>query len=148
MIGQWRMVISFCQHYCGTLLTWACSEPSFLPLMIHCWITHCTCAFLSFPRTFHYRDDKKILVFLSSLMSKGKFSSKFLANYRTKSLVNIVLTLNELPPHEVGIWVGHTPELIHLLTLLIKCHLIPTPVNVSFWGQESHHFSLYFLSHG
>jgi hypothetical protein len=48
---------------------------------------------LSPHRMFGYKDYKRRLVFLSSLMSQGKFSIVFLSKYKTKNLVHMLLLL-------------------------------------------------------
>jgi hypothetical protein len=61
---------------------------------------------LSPHRIFGYRDYKRRLVFLSSLMSQGKFSIVFLSKYKTKNLVHMLLLLSEFSPCVLGLVVG------------------------------------------
>jgi hypothetical protein len=56
---------------------------------------------------FGYRDYNRRLVFLSSLMSQGKFSIVFLSKYKTKNLVRMLLLLYEFSPSVLGVDVGH-----------------------------------------
>jgi hypothetical protein len=53
---------------------------------------------LSPHRIFGYRDYKRRLVLLSSLMSQGKFSIVFLSKYKTKNLVCMLLLLSGFSP--------------------------------------------------
>jgi hypothetical protein len=62
---------------------------------------------LSPHRFFGYRDYNRRLVFLSSLMSQGKFSIVFLSKYKTKNLVRMLLLLAEFSPSVLGLAVGH-----------------------------------------
>jgi len=62
---------------------------------------------LSPHRFFGYRDYNRRLVFLSSLMSQGKFSIVFLSKYKTKNLVRMLLLLFEFFPFVLGLAVGH-----------------------------------------
>jgi len=75
---------------------------------------------LSPHRIFGYRDYKRRLVFLSSLMSKGKFSIVFLSNYKTKNLVCRLLLLSEVSPSVLSLDVGHALQLSKILCLFIK----------------------------
>jgi hypothetical protein len=61
---------------------------------------------LSPHRFFGYRDYNRRLVFLSSLMSQGKFSIVFLFKYKTKNLVRMLMLLSEFSP-VFGLDVGH-----------------------------------------
>jgi hypothetical protein len=61
---------------------------------------------LSPHRIFGYRDYKRRLVFLSSLMSQGKFSIVFLSKYKTKNLVHMLLLLSQFSPCVLGLVVG------------------------------------------
>jgi len=62
---------------------------------------------LSPHRFFGYRNYNRRLVFLSSLMSQGKFSIVFLSKYKTKNLVRMLLLLFEFFPFVLGLAVGH-----------------------------------------
>jgi hypothetical protein len=69
---------------------------------------------------FGYRDYKRRLVFLSSLMSQGKFSIVFLSKYKTKNLVRMLLLLSEFSPFVLGLDVGHAFQLSKILSNFIK----------------------------
>jgi hypothetical protein len=71
-------------------------------------------------RIFGYRDYKRRLVFLSSLMSQGKFSIVFLSKYKTKNLVRMLLLLSEFSPYILGLDVGHALQLFKILSICIK----------------------------
>jgi hypothetical protein len=71
-------------------------------------------------RIFGYRDYKRRLVFLSSLMSQGKFSIVFLSKYETKNLVHMLLLLSEFSPSILGIDVGHALQLSKILSIFVK----------------------------
>jgi hypothetical protein len=75
---------------------------------------------LSPHRIFVYRDYKRRLVFLSSLMSQGKFSIVFLSKCKTKDLVCMLLLLSELSPSVLGLDVGHALQLSKILSNFIK----------------------------
>jgi hypothetical protein len=75
---------------------------------------------LSPHRIFGYRDYKRRLVFLSSLMSQGKFSIIFLSKYKTKNLVQMLLLLSEFSPFVLGLDVGHALQLFKILSNFIK----------------------------
>ncbi len=75
---------------------------------------------LSPHRIFGYRDYKRRLVFLSSLMSQGKFSIAFLSKYMTKNLVRMLLLLSEFSPSVLGLDVGHALQLSKILSIFIK----------------------------
>ncbi len=75
---------------------------------------------LSPHRIFGYRDYKRRLVFLSSLMSQGKFSIVFLSKYKTKNLVRVLLLLSEFSPSVLGLDVGHALQLSKILSIFIK----------------------------
>jgi hypothetical protein len=62
---------------------------------------------LSPDRFFGYRNYNRRLVFLSSLMSQGKFSIVFLSKYKTKNLVRMLLLLSKFSPSVLGLVVGH-----------------------------------------
>jgi hypothetical protein len=66
---------------------------------------------LSPHRIFGYKDYKRRLVFLSSLMSQGKFSIVFLSKYKTKNVVRMLLLLSEFSPSVLGLDVGHAFQL-------------------------------------
>jgi len=71
-------------------------------------------------RIFAYRDYKRRLVFLSSLMSQGKFSIVFLSKYKTKNLVHMLLLLSEFSPSILGIDVSHALQLSKILSIFVK----------------------------
>ncbi len=75
---------------------------------------------LSPHRIFGYRDYKRRLVFLSSLMSQGKFSIVFLSKYKTKNLVRMLLLLSEFSPSVLSLDVGHALQLSKILSIFIK----------------------------
>jgi hypothetical protein len=75
---------------------------------------------LSPHKIFGYRDYKRRLVFLSSLMSQGKFSIVFLSNYKIKNLVRRLLLLFEVSPFVLRLDVGHALQLSKILCLFIK----------------------------
>jgi hypothetical protein len=75
---------------------------------------------LSPHRIFGYRDYKRRLVFLSSLMSQGKFSNVFLSKYKTKNLVCILLLLSEFSPSVLGLDVGHALQLSKILSIFFN----------------------------
>jgi hypothetical protein len=60
---------------------------------------------------FGYRDYKRRLVFLSSLMSQGKFSIVFISKYKTKNVVRMLLLLSEFSPSILSLDVGHVFQL-------------------------------------
>jgi hypothetical protein len=62
---------------------------------------------LSPHRFFSYRDYNRRLVFLSSLMSQGKFFIVFLSKYKTKNLVRMLLLMSEFSPSVLSLDVGH-----------------------------------------
>jgi hypothetical protein len=62
---------------------------------------------LSPPKIFGYKNYKRRLVFLSSLMFQGKFSIVFLFKYKTKNLVHVLLLISEFSPSIIGLDVGH-----------------------------------------
>jgi hypothetical protein len=66
---------------------------------------------LSPHRIFGYKDYKRRLVFLSSLMSQGKFSIVFLSKYKTKNVGRMFLLLSEFSPSVLGLDVGHAFQL-------------------------------------
>jgi hypothetical protein len=75
---------------------------------------------LSPHRIFGYRDYERRLVFLSSLMSQGKFSIVFLSKYKTKNLVHMLLLLSEFSPSILGLDVGHALQLSRILSIFFK----------------------------
>jgi hypothetical protein len=75
---------------------------------------------LSPHRIFGYRDYKRRPVFLSSLMSQGKFSIVFLSKEKTKNLVCMLLLLSEFSPSVLGLDVGHALQLSKILSIFIK----------------------------
>jgi hypothetical protein len=75
---------------------------------------------LSPHKIFGYRDYKRRLVFLSFLMSQGKFSIVFLSKYKTKNLVRMLLLLFEFSPSVLGLDVGHAFQLFKILSNFIK----------------------------
>jgi hypothetical protein len=75
---------------------------------------------LSPHRIFGYRDYKRRPVFLSSLMSQGKFSIVFLSKYKTKNLVRMLLLLSEFSPFVLGLDVGHAFQLFKIMRNFIK----------------------------
>jgi hypothetical protein len=79
---------------------------------------------LSPHRIFGYKDYKRRLVFLSSLMSQGKFSIVFLSKYKTKNLVCMLLLLSEVSPFVLGLDVGHALQLSKILSLFIKRNVL------------------------
>jgi hypothetical protein len=82
-------------------------------------------------------------------MSKVRFTFRILAKYRTKNLVCTFLTLNELPPHELGIQVDQILFLINVLSLLTEIHLYsPNPFKPEFGEYGCQCFSSCFLSCG
>ncbi len=58
-------------------------------------------------RFFGYRNYNRRLVFLSSLMSQGKFSIYFFSKYKTKNLLHMLLLLSEFSPFVLDLAVGH-----------------------------------------
>jgi hypothetical protein len=74
---------------------------------------------LSPHRIFGYRDYKRRLVFLSSLMSQGKFSIVFLSKYNPKNLVRMLLLLSKFSPI-LGLDVGLALQLSKILNIFIK----------------------------
>jgi hypothetical protein len=95
-------------------------------------------------------------------MSKGRFAFRILAKYRTKNLVCTFLTLNELPPHELGIQVDQILFLINVLSqvdqilflinvlsMLTEIHLYsPNPFKPQFGVYGCQCFSSCFVSCG
>ncbi len=75
---------------------------------------------LSPHRIFGYRDYKRRLVFLSSLMSQGKFSIVFLSKYKTKNVVRMLLLLSEFSPSVLGLDVGHAFQLSKFWAILLR----------------------------
>jgi hypothetical protein len=75
---------------------------------------------LSPHKIFGYRDYKRRLVFLSSLMSQGKFSIVFLSKYKTKNSVCMLLLLSEVSPFVFDLDVGHAFQLSKILSNFIK----------------------------
>ncbi len=75
---------------------------------------------LSPHKIFGYRDYKRRLVFLSSLMSQGKFSIVFLSKYKTKNLICMLLLLSKFSPSVLGLDVGHAFQLSKILSNFIK----------------------------
>ncbi len=75
---------------------------------------------LSPHKFFGYRDYKRRLVFLSSLMSQGKFPIVFLSKYKTKNLVHMLLLLFEFSPFVFGLDVGHALQLSKIMSNFIK----------------------------
>jgi len=69
---------------------------------------------------FGYRDYKRRLVFLSSLMSQGKFSIVFLSKCKSKNLVRMLLLLSEFSPFVLDLDVGHAFQLSKILSNFIK----------------------------
>ncbi len=57
-------------------------------------------------KIFGYRNSKRRLVFLSFLMSFGKFSIIFLSKYTTKNLVRMLLLLSDFSAFVLGLHVG------------------------------------------
>ncbi len=75
-------------------------------------------------KIFGYRTSKRRLVFLSFLMSLGKFSIIFLSKYMTKNLVRMLLLLSDFSTFVFGLHVGF------LLYRKIKLHTsTPLPFN-------------------
>jgi hypothetical protein len=83
-------------------------------------LNHSGVPHLSPHRIFGYRGYKRRLVFLSSLMSQGKFSIVFLSKYKTKNLVHMLLLLSEFSPSVLGLDVGHALQLSKILSNFIK----------------------------
>ncbi len=81
---------------------------------------HSGVSHLSPHRIFGYRDYKRRLVFLSSLMSPGKFPIVFLSKYKTKNVVRMLLLLSEFSPSVLGLDVGHALQLSKILSNFIK----------------------------
>ncbi len=75
---------------------------------------------LSPHKIFGYIDYKRRLVFLSFLMSQGKFSIVFLSKYKTKNLVHMLLLMFEFSPSVLGLDVGHAFQLSKILSNFIK----------------------------
>jgi len=74
------------------------------------------------PKIFGYRNSKRRRVFLSFLMSLGKFSIIFLSKYTTQNLVRILLLLSDFSV--LGLHVGF------LLYRKVKLHTsTPLPLN-------------------
>ncbi len=100
---------------------------------------------LSPHRIFGYRDYKRRLVFLSSLMSQGKFSIVFLSKYKTKNLVHMLLLLSEFSPSVLGLDVGHALQLSKILSIFIKRNVPRSFLSsASFLGREIS-LSLFFF---
>jgi hypothetical protein len=78
---------------------------------------------LSPHRIFGYRDYKRRLVSLSSLMSQGKSSIVFLSKYNTKNLVRMLLLLSEFSPSDLGLDVGHALQLSKILSIFNKINV-------------------------
>ncbi len=88
-------------------------------------------------RIFGYGDYKRRLVFLSSLMSQGKFSIVFLSKYKTKNLVRMLLLLSDFSPSVLGLDVGHALQLSKILSIFIKRN-VPSyfSSSASFLGRD------------
>jgi hypothetical protein len=92
---------------------------------------------LSPHRIFGYRDYKRSLVFLSSLMSQGKFSIVFLSKYKTKNLVHMLLLLSEFSPSVLGLDVGDALQLSKILSIFIKRNVpLSFSSSASFLGRD------------
>jgi hypothetical protein len=92
---------------------------------------------LSPHRIFGYRDYKRRLVFLSSLMSQGKFSIVFLSKYKTKNLVRMLLLLSEFSSYVLGLDVGHALQLSKILSNFIKRNIPHSSLSsASFLGRD------------
>jgi hypothetical protein len=63
----------------------------------------------------------------------------FIAEYRTKNLVCMILTLIEIPPREINVWIiFHGLQLVNILSSFIKyvfCRIMPTIVNEDIYGN-------------
>ncbi len=91
---------------------------------------------LSPHRIFGHRDYKR-LVFLSSLMSQGKFSIVFLSKYKTKNFVRMLLLLSEFSPSVLGLYVGHALQLSKILSIFIKRNVLHSfSSSASFLGRD------------
>ncbi len=92
---------------------------------------------LSLHKFFGYRDYKRRLVFLSFLMSQGKFSIVFLSKYNTKNLVRMLLLLSEFSPSDLGLDVGHALQLSKILSNFIKRNVSHSFLSsASFLGRD------------
>jgi hypothetical protein len=88
-------------------------------------------------RILDYRDYKRRLVFLSSLMSQGKFSIVFLSKYKTKNLVRMLLLLSEFSPSGLVLDVGHALQLSKILSIFIKRNVLRSfSSSASFLGRD------------
>jgi hypothetical protein len=103
---------------------------------------------LSPHRIFGYRDYKRRLVFLSSLMSQGKFSIVFLSKYKTKNLVHMLLLLSEFSPSILGLDVGHALQLSRIMSIFFKRNVPRSFLSsASFLGRD-HYLCFFFFSYG
>ncbi len=92
---------------------------------------------LSPHKIFGYGDYKRRLVFLSSLMSQGKFPIVFLSKYKTKNLVCMLLLLSKFSPSVLGPDVGHALQLFKILSNFIKRNVTHSfSSNASFLGRD------------
>jgi hypothetical protein len=100
-------------------------------------------------RIFGYIDYKRRLVFLSSLMSRGKFSIVFLSKYKTKNLVHMLLLLFEFSPSILDLDVGHALQLSKIPSIFIKRN-VPRSFLSSclFPRQRSHYLCFCFFLYG
>ncbi len=107
---------------------------------------HSGVPYLSPHRIFGYKDYKRRLVFLSSLMSQGKFSIVFLSKYKTKNLVHMLLLLSEFSPYVFGLDVGHAFQLSKILSNFIKRNVLRSfSSSASFLGRDSLSLFLFLL---
>jgi hypothetical protein len=91
---------------------------------------------LSPHRIFGYIDYKRRLVFLSSLMSQGKFSIVFISKYKTKNLVRMLLLMSEFSPSILGLDVGHAFQLSKILSNFIKRNVPRSFSSSTFLGRD------------
>lgn len=116
------------------LCLFLCISPwrGILPLMISCWIASFIHVFLCigiFGYT-HYQDQCFSLISCLEV----KFASEFLAKYRTKNLICMLIISIWWPSQELGIGVAHTLQLINASSSLVKhCLCDPSPCKSQFW---------------
>jgi hypothetical protein len=104
---------------------------------------------LSPHKIFGYRDYKRRLVFLSSLMFQGKFSIFSLSKYKTKNLVHMLLLLSEFSPSVLGLDAGHVFQLSKILSNFIKGNVRRSfSSSASFLGRDLIISVFCFFSYG